>query len=560
MTFQLQSIDAKPQIQAYIPKQIYTDQTEVDVKNLEAAVDSLNVSDAMLIYRLLCAKEVTVPDDLKQNLLELVCFYNHKDPLALDMYEERGAKEANKRSRDVKVEVWEENCFANQLFKSIEPKTSAAYNTMIRALYKHNSRDRAEDLIHEAKQNGIELELATYNAFLRNFTKPGMTTEMRWEQIKTTLNELKEKHIKPNVHTLNGILNTIKSGGNIFSIQENINKILAEFKSLGVEPCLETYTHLLDIFHGKQSPPCNLLEQIVERLEQQPDLQAQSCDDFAFFYKAMIVCRFRLKNGAKVARRLDNIVAHSDNVKFLGDAQQEQHYYRYFLTTILHNETFTEFLRTYDQLVPETYSLEPSVIDDIFSAINLSGTIHHIPKFWTDMVISGISKRFQINDTLLTLMVTNAPLEGVDEHDGLTEQFGEIAWNIYQIEMAEQFAKSRREELVPASRLANIVILLLRANRHHDAQTIVESCLAQKKDKRIIGCLTDEALNAFIDSCISYKDPYIAIQCVEYSVENGTGDALQYARKIVQSFTLEPNQIRQLTDLVGHDVLKSPSN
>lgn len=520
-------------------------------------MNSLNVSDAMLIYRLLIAKKITISEELKQNLLELVCFYNHVDPLPFEMFEARSAKEATKRSRNAQADLWEENCLADQLFQSIEPKTAAAYNAMIRALYKYNGLERAEELLNEAKQNGIAIELETYNAVIRNFNRPGVTADMRWDQIKATLKELNAKHIKPNINTLNAILATVKTGGNVNTIQDYALQTLAEFERLRIEPALETYAHLLDIFHAKFAPPSNIIEQIVEKIEKLPELKAQCVGDTQFFYKAMVVCRFRLKNGSALARRIDNIVTQSDNVKFLGDEQQEQQYHRCLLSCILHNEPLEEFIRAYDQLVPEIYSLETRMIDDIFSTINLSGAIQHLPKFWTDMVISGISRMTKINEILLVLMVENQPLNDLPEHDGLTEQFADIAWTIYQDEMNEQFVKVQREKVVNASGLAQIITLLLRANRFGAARLIVLCCLDQQKDKRIVGCLTDQALSAFIDNCIPNKEPRIAIDCVAYSVENGVGDAIQYGRKIVQSFTLEPHQIKRITDLVGQDVMKS---
>lgn len=529
----------------------------MDAKCLEEAVRTLNVSDAMQIYRLLIAKNITISDDLKQNLLELICFYNHNDPLPFEMFEARGAMEATKRNRNTETVKWEENCLADQLFQSIEPKTAAAYNTMIRALFKYNSQERADELIDEAKKNNIAIDLETYNAIIRNINRAGVTSDLRWEHIKTVLKEINEKQLKPNVKTFNAILSVLKSGGNINSIQDNAIRTIAEFKRLNIEPALETYALLLDVFHSKFAPPSNAIDQIVECLEKSPDLKAQCIDDTSFFYKAMVVCRFRLKNGSALARRIDNIVTQSDNVKFLGDAQQEQLYHRCFLSCILHNEPLPEFIRVYDQLVPETYSLEPKMIDDIFSTINLNGAIQYLPKFWTDMVISGMSRYSRINEILLSLMIDNPPVDGCHEHDGLPEQFAEIAWTIYQNEMSEQFAKARKDELMHATRLAHIVILLLRVNRHSDAKSIVENCFDQQKENRIIGCLTDQALSAFIDSCISNKEPRAAIACLDYSVENGIGDSLQYGRRIVQSFTLEPHQIKRITDLVGQDVLKS---
>lgn len=544
-----QAKDAQPPIEAFFPKPVYTDNSEVDLECLEKAVESLNVCDSILIYRLLMAKKETIPDDLKQSILELVCFYNHNDPIAFDMFEERSFKEANKRSRDAKPDVWIDNCFADQLFESIETKTSATYNTMIRALFKFNSRDRAEQLFNEANEKEIPLDLTTYNAFIRNINKPGVTAEMRWDQIKMILSDINKRQIKPNIHTLNAILSTIKAGGNVHNIQDYTTQTLAEFKMLNIEPSLESYVHLLDIYHGKNSPPSNVIYQIVDRLEKGAELKAHSVDDCTFFYKAMIMCRFRLKNSASLARRIDNIVTQSDNIKFLGDAQLEQFYYRYFLTTILHNEPFADFIRTYDQLVPETYSLEPSVAEDIFSNVNISGAIQYVPKFWTDMVISGISKRKQLNDSILTLMISNPPVADVREHDGLIEKFAEIGWCIYQDAVNDQFAKAHREELIPAARLSSIIILLLRAGQYHNARSIVESCFDKQKDK-INGCLNDEAILAFIDSCIENNEPRIAVDCVAYSVEHGIGDAIAYGQKIIQSFTLESNVNKRITDLV----------
>lgn len=550
-----QAKEAQPPIEAFFPKAVYSDESEVELKNLEDAVESWDVCDSILIYKLLTARGVGISDDLKQKILELVCFYNNKDPVSLDLFEKRGALEAKKRDREAVAETWEENSFAEQLFESIEQKTPSAYNTLIRGLYKFKKNQRAEDIFIEAKEKQIPLDLATYNIHIRNISKPGLTADLRWDRVKTVLSELNNLRIKPNIHTLNAILSTIKNGGNIFMIQKYAVQVIAEFKALNIEPSLESYSHLLDIFHAKQSPPCNVLQHIVDRLEKITDLKAHSSEDLSFFYKAMIVCRFRLVDCASLAHRIDNLLTHSDNIKLIGDAQQEQSYYRYFLSTLLHNETFDQFINIYDQLVPESYALEPSVADDIFSHININGCIEQIPKFWTDMVISGISKRSQLNDSILVLMTSNKPVSDVVEHHGLTEQFGDIGWAIYQDAIAEKVGGTKQEITIPATRLSHIIILLLRADRYDDAKTIVEKCIEKQKE-RVIGCLTDECLSEFMSSCIKNKEPRIAIRCVAYSIENGIGDPFVYGQKIVKSFTLDSREIKRITDLCGKDVLQ----
>lgn len=515
------------------------------------------MTDAILIYRLLTAKNESISIDLKQNLLELVCFYNQKDPLPFDLFEKRSKIESSKRDRDAKPETWNEGGFADQLFESFETITPAAYKTMIRALFKYKQFERAEELVSEAKEQKIPLDLATYNLIIRNINNQSLTAEIRWIKIKEILQEIKEHGIKPDIHTLNGILSTVKMGGNIFKIQEYAAQAMAEFKILGIESSLETYSHLLEIYHGKQSPPSDTIYRIVEQIEKMPELKAHSIGDLTFFYKAMVVCRYRLSNSSSITRRIDNIVTQSDNIKFLGDAHQEQLYYRYLLSIILEQESFDDFIRTYDELVPETCSLDPILASSIFSTINLNGAIQYVPKFWTDLVISSISKYSQINDSILTLMSSNQPVADVKEYEGLNDQFASIAWSIYQDLISVHLEKAKKEDVIHATKLSMIIIVLLRAEQHNNAREVFDCFTDEMTSKRVLGCLTPEALEAFIDSCIQHKEPRKAIKCIAYSVEHGVGDAIKFGRKIIQSFTLEPHETKRITDLVGSDALKT---
>lgn len=550
----MQHNTAQPTVEAFLPKSVITEESEVDLNTLQKSIDSVNVVDAIIVYKLLVNKKITVPEQLKQSLLELASFYNQNDPLPIDMFEERSAAAVKKRLRDAKAEEWTQNCFADELFNSIEPKTPEAYNTMIRALYKFNNAQRADELFDDAKKNGIKLDCGTYNAYIANIGKKETTSETRLEQTKTTLKEMDKENIKPNVHTLNAVLIAIKSGG---YVRPYALSLLAEFKRLNVEPSLETYFHLLTIFHGKNSPPSLMIDAILTEIEKKEELVVQGVDDLKFFYKAMETCRYTIKNSASYARRIDNIITRANNIILIGHTKTEQLYYRLFLSTILTYEPFDEFMKLYDQLVPETYSLEPSIVEDIFSTVNIIGAIQHIPKFWTDMTTCGLTNRSEMNDTLLRLMTQNQPIADINEHQGLSEQFADIAWSIYCNLISQHHSNARRDQLVPATQLANIIVLLVRADRFENAKTIIDSCLESRKDKKIIGTLSEDALSIFINSCILNKQPKIAIQVISYSIENGVGDSAQYAKKLVESMTLDPDDIRRISGLVGRDVLKS---
>lgn len=535
---------------------MYSDDSDVDVETLENAVNSLDVTDAIQIYRCLSSKNVPIPDELWQNMFELICFYNHQDQPSLDLYESRGQKDSLKRSRDYKPEIWTDDCLADQMFERLEPKTDRAYNTMIRAMLKYQKRAKAEELFKEASEKKMPIDLSTYNMYIKHINDASMTAESRWEQIKLVLQQMKARKIQPDVHTLNAVLIAIKTGGYISSIQDNASKAMAEFKALNIEPCLETYSLLLDIFHGKNTPENNTLSRIVEQLEKNVDLKAQSVDDVHFFYKAMTVCRYRLANASALARRIDNIVTHKDNINFLGDSQLEQRYYRYFLSTILQNEKLPEFIEIYDTLVPSSYALEPPMVEDILSTINLTGAIHYIPKFWTDMIICGISKRTQLAESVLSLIASNEPKADVKEHAGLGQQFADIAWTIYQNWVADQYAKGKKDEVTPAIRFSRMVEILLRAQRHNEAKSIITHFI-DKKSLKIVGQLSDKAMSAFIDSCVANNDASIAVKCIGYAIENGIGDPTAYGRKVVNAFTLQPHDLRRLVDFLGADILKA---
>lgn len=563
-----QAKDAQPQIDAFIPKGVFTEESEVDATQLQKSIDTFNVTDAITIYQLLTKKNIPVTDDLKQSLLELVCFYNHKNPLPFDMFEERALAETEKMKGDVRPEVWAENSFAEELFNSMESKTPAAYNAIIRGIHKHNNHRRADELCAEAKEKQIPFDLETYNERIRGIRRANKTVEIRYEEIKAILAEIKENQIKPDVHTLNVCLGTIKVAGNLIHIQSCATELMAEFSALNIEPSLQTYAHLLDIYHSVNTVDGTVLPEIVNRLEQNPNLVAQSSGDVYFFSKAMQICNLRMKNSGSLARRIDNIVTHANNIKFLGNTYQQVLYYRHFLSTILKYDSFTEFLSVYDELVPETYSVETSLMDAIITELNINGQIQHVPKFWQHMQLTNLVKNTRIIESLLGLMISNRPVAGLEEHIGLNEQFAEIAWGIYRGFMSnetmnETIADRSRlnTELVPCGHLSSIIILLLRAgnvdNYHNYASSVIEYCLQTGQKKRIIGHLSAEALDAYLDSCIARKVSIDVIRCLSYAVENGIGDQISYARKIIHSFTLEPQQIREITDLVGNDALKT---
>lgn len=84
---------------------VYNEKNEVVEDDLRNVIDKVQVSDAILVYKLLVEKNGKVSDDLRQDLLELICFYNEEDTLDAEFIEERWFTQSS-RGRERKGKTW----------------------------------------------------------------------------------------------------------------------------------------------------------------------------------------------------------------------------------------------------------------------------------------------------------------------------------------------------------------------------------------------------------------------------------------------------------------------
>lgn len=152
----------------------------------------------------------------------------------------------------------------------------------------------------------------------------------------------------PTVLTLNAALETVATIPVNRLAREAASKLLAEFKAVGVEPCLATYYHILRIFCREsirtpflklaiiqfqsifrfvrsEGPVSNVLVDILQELEKGiPPIQ--DLLDVAFFPQAMDVCHHHLQN-VDLARRLDALLNSRPEYNVLiGDSFKESIY------------------------------------------------------------------------------------------------------------------------------------------------------------------------------------------------------------------------------------------
>lgn len=520
----------------------------METADLENAIKSAHVSDAILIYELLSKTKKEISNELRQSLLELVAFYNNADPN--QSYEEQTFIDVTTRAGDVRT--WNEQGLADQLFDEIEPKTSATFNAIIRGKARYNQALKAHSLYKEAVEQNLLIDVTTFNYVIHTAYWLHDNSQTRWEMVCEILQTMNEKRIKPNLHTLNQIMFIVSKIGNYNQARGYCLQTLAEFNRLGIQPSLGTWYYVLSIFCRDRAPTSHILHDILEQIEDR-EWQPQAPSDYYFFSSAMTVSRNHLGD-QHAAHRIHKLLHFGENYHLIGHTHHESVYYRNYLGVILDTEPFDVFMRTYETIVPNICSPEVGIIHAIIKAIDANGAIEFIPKIWSDMVVLQHSHKINLVTLLLNIMSANKPMKEIKSHDGLTEKFATIAWDIHN--MIENQPEWRQNVISWNGELiSDTMIVLCRASEFDKVTTIFEICL-QRGDHNAI--LHYAAVEEFIQICAAKGQPSIAVQALKYSVENtGVEENIKLAKLIVTSFTLNEVHLSRVTALVGPEVVNS---
>ncbi|KAK7080526.1 Pentacotripeptide-repeat region of PRORP, partial [Halocaridina rubra] len=183
-------------------------------------------------------------DEVRQELLEFVSYYNAEDTLDEDWVEERWYRQSGMGRSGIR-KTWKDNGVAEELFQSLDNKDTRAFCALIRGMANYLQIDRAWQLYQEACEKNIALDTDTYNSLIRIATYLREGSELRWQLIKDILTTVAEKSVTPNLGTLNSTLEALVHLGGWRQARDLSLQVLSEFRSIGIEPSLSTYYHLL---------------------------------------------------------------------------------------------------------------------------------------------------------------------------------------------------------------------------------------------------------------------------------------------------------------------------
>uniref|UniRef100_A0A1A9V273 Small ribosomal subunit protein mS39 n=1 Tax=Glossina austeni TaxID=7395 RepID=A0A1A9V273_GLOAU len=536
--------EAEPHIKAFAPKLIFTENSEPELQTLEELIQLFEVKDAVFVYNLMKKKGVEITSETKQNLLELVSFYNNEEPLSEDLYEERSFRQSNE-TRERNRKTWKDGDLAEQLFHEIEPKTEKAYAALIRGMAKYFQAERAYALLQEALEKQFSVDTTTFNSVLSvvNFLKD--TADLRWELCKDLLHQMNRLQLKPDLGTLNALLECISSFGNFKLARQSALQVLSEFKRLGVTPNLGSYYYLLIIFCRERGPVSHVIVDILNELGQQ-EFKIQHPKDTYFFATAMDVCRNHLHDRS-LAQKVDKLLHTGKNYDLIGNTYQETIYYRHYFALLSQTSTIDEFMQTYDLLVPNVYIPEPGIMEEILKMVEINAAIDLLPRLWSDVVIFDHVNRENLLLRILKIMINNKP--DINEHNQkqLPQQFAKIALDIYN-----KVEESKRLSFT-GEMLGDIICLLTRGENFEKATEVFNHI--DKNQHSIPGTPSEHCLKEYIETCIINKVPSEALVCLQYAIENQM-DGTSLAKRMHKGFTLNEVHLSKMKSLLGKDFFK----
>ncbi|GFT27880.1 protein PTCD3 homolog, mitochondrial [Trichonephila clavipes] len=490
-----------PHIKAFDPPVVYTEENVTSVEVLKDCIREHNVDQSVNVYNILKKKGIAVSQDMKQDLLELLCFYNSTQLSPDDYFEERFYSRVDPRGGK-----WNTKGMAEQLFKEME-QDSRAFSTMIAGASKFNNADRATSLFAELKEKGLPATTEAYNGLLSVSTYVKENSEMRWEYALQLLGMMSTEGLKPNLYTMNAMLALLSQNSRWRRSLQLSLRVLAEMRKLKIEPSLGTYYYLLTTFCSNDISKVNVLYEIMNQVEGK-EFEIRHPADVSFFTTAMELC-FKGTMDKDLGHRIHNLLEFKNNCKLLGNALSESLYFKFYLRLLCKLEDIDKLMEIYEKYVPNTYTPEPSVTLAFIEAIHLNGAYQYLPKMCSDVLFFEQTER----ENILTALMDAAACM---KHDEKTQtDLVNMVWNI--LEKINIRTQSRRLPFDwTGVLLGNFLVTFINGSDIEKAWAIIKKL--KDEENSIIGYPDVDCLLKFCELSLEKEDYSKLAYCIKYAV------------------------------------------
>ncbi|XP_078587814.1 small ribosomal subunit protein mS39-like [Branchiostoma floridae x Branchiostoma japonicum] len=528
---------AEPPIEAFLPKTSTFLIEEPCEEALQERMSRKALKAATDMYFQIVDGGGTVSQDMTDDLLDLLCFHGSKDPVQeanlLSPEEQEDSEEPPRRKGNVKgrmrranepaVHRWRDGDDADRLFNSLAEPSARNYCSLIKGLVKYEAADQAFRTYNDMQQKGLRADASTYNALIKSVKEVRDRYEERWDLVQQLLNQMRLEKIRPTLQTFNATLRSIRFCG--MTGRKSCLDVLREMAHLGIEPSLATYNHIMSIFNPSNSPPSQMLYQIMDEVEGK-EFTIQDQDDSRFFVDAMNMC-LRM-NDVELAYRLHKLQETGENWRLLGDAYIQSVYYGKFLNLICQMEGGEEMWKWYRNLVPSVYYPNVPSILNILKSLEVSNMHHKVTDLWEDIRSLQHFNKQELVEAVLEFMAREK------QSPEIQLLFMPVVQNIKDnIEFYyKATAPARRATLSWSSEsLSNLLVLFLRAGQLKKASEMLPLFKEYTKTPRA------EAMEEYLAVCVEAKDKAKAKAGLSVAVHCGLPKIVEYAENLKSAMT-----------------------
>nr|XP_042898360.1 protein PTCD3 homolog, mitochondrial [Parasteatoda tepidariorum] len=513
-----------PHIKAFDPPLTYTESDNVTETLLKDCILNFEVQNSIDIFNILKKKGIDVSKDVKQDLLDLLCFYNNIPPPPDDYYEERYFQRIDEATK----QKWNANGMAEKLFDSMD-KDGKAYSSMIAGLSKYGEVERALFLHDEMKSKGLIGTTQAYNSLISECHHLHEDSSSCWEMAMRLLSQMNADGVNPDLYTMNGLLRILSKGSRWRKSRQLSLNVIGEMKRLKIEPSLGTYYYLL-IIYGSDADAGVLYEIMGDIQNKEHKIRHPS--DVLFFATAMEVCWKSLAD-KDLAYRLHKLLEYKNNCKLLGNALAESHYFKCFFRLLSETEDIDIFMELYEKFIPNSYTPEPIVTLSVIEAVHFVGAYKYLPKLCSDVLLFEQTERTNILEALLEAAACTKNEENIQK------PLIEMVWNIFDNLITR--SKGRRLPFEwTGPMLSNILKTFMNGKDMEKSWPILQKL--KDEETTIIGSPEKSALLDFCQMCLEFQDFKKMMVCVKYAENSYYPDFKDDLLNIIEESKLSENE------------------
>ncbi|XP_033829986.1 pentatricopeptide repeat domain-containing protein 3, mitochondrial [Periophthalmus magnuspinnatus] len=535
---------AEPHIPFLMPESVSLSLEELSEAALKERISLRRVSAAVEMYDQLLQSGQTISIETTHDLLDLICFYCDRDPVAEGSPNKAGSEEGGEETRrwkgrfrkvsELPKTTWKENNNAERIFNLLLERNTRCYSALIRGMVKHGAFSRAFGFYTDMLNNRVTGDVHIFNALISAAPEVREKYNDRWDLIVELLNQMKQQKVPPSLQTFNSVLKSLRRCG--YLAKSHSLNTLSEMKALGIAPSLASYDHILAaFFRSGASTPNNtdVLYELFSAIEG-THFTCQDPDDVLFFSSAMRIC---LENkDLELGYKVHSLVEFGENWRLLGDPYQQSIYYGRFFNLLCLMEHVDVILKWYRRLIPSLYYPNPQGLKDLLQALDTDSRMDLLPTIWKDIRSLGHDNKLDLLEELLSLMAR-------DKHSPeVQQQFAQCALEVRSVFEGER-ERGRSLDWSSAS-LNHATALLLRTD---DSTAQAWEMLQLFKAKNRVPSV--DVMEEFLSWCIVSGSCDKAMELVQTSASFCLPCTSKLAERALKELRLSEEQRSILSEL-----------